>query len=475
MIEQITFSELDDVLQDIPPEVTVLLLGPAGIGKSAFIHSWARKQNTRFYYKNCAEMLDIGDLLGRNSVVEGVTVNNPPPWYSATEKTILCMDEINRCGQNSILRGCMGLVLTQSIADLKLPEGSRVICAANPEEGTFYDVIPFDRAQSNRFFVAELKCDTEYWLKNVAIPGKYNQAVIDFITKYPDYLHQLSNSSAVATATGAKYYRNVLSTPRSWEAYSKTLNNMERRLGDAVPDRRSVEIRGAGYIGPVLAGSFAGYYLDRRMTGFIKVPALITGDGITQEEREKMLAEFARAIKEDPSRAIDIVTEIHSYLKMYSKQLFSKKKQVSVIAENYYTLMSMCPQEYINMAYTNFISQLFDDPNNYFNQMYPAKPEIRTLFDRSSPANAKPGAHKITQARADFEQMESELARVRKENLALRDVLDRRQIINSNQTIIASNPSNLQPLAVDDDIDISGLSIQSDGTLYNEASTAWSK
>ena len=472
MIEQITFSELDDVLLDIPPEVTVLLLGPAGIGKSAFIHSWARKQNTRFYYKNCAEMLDIGDLLGRNSVVEGVTVNNPPPWYSATEKTILCMDEINRCGQNSILRGCMGLVLTQSIADLKLPEGSRVICAANPEEGTFYDVIPFDLAQSNRFFVAELKCDTEYWLKNVAIPGKYNQAVIDFITKYPDYLHQLSNSSAVATATGAKYYRNVLSTPRSWEAYSKTLNNMERRLGDTVPERRTVEIRGAGYIGPVLAGSFASYYLDRRMAGFIKVPALITGDGITQEEREKMLAEFARAIKEDPSRAIDIVTEIHSYLKMYSHRLFSKKKQISVIAENYYTLMNMCPQEYINMAYTNFISQLFDDPNNYFNQMYPAKPEIRSLFDRSTPANVKPGAHKTAQARADIEQMETDLARARQENQILRDALDRRQINNRNQTIIASN---LQTLAVDDDIDISGLSVQPDGTLYGEASTAWSK
>jgi GTPase SAR1 family protein len=472
MIEQITFSELDDVLLDIPPEVTVLLLGPAGIGKSAFIHSWARKQNTRFYYKNCAEMLDIGDLLGRNSVVEGVTVNNPPPWYSATEKTILCMDEINRCGQNSILRGCMGLVLTQSIADLKLPEGSRVICAANPEEGTYYDVIPFDLAQSNRFFVAELKCDTDYWLKNVAIPGKYNQAVIDFITKYPDYLHQLSNSSAVATATGAKYYRNVLSTPRSWEAYSKTLNNMERRLGDTVPERRTVEIRGAGYIGPVLAGSFVSYYLDRRMAGFIKVPALLTGDGITQEDREKMLAEFARAIKEDPSRAIDIVTEIHSYLKMYSHRLFSKKKQISVIAENYYTLMSMCPQEYINMAYTNFISQLFDDPNNYFNQMYPAKPEIRSLFDRSTPANIKPGAHKTAQARADIEQMETDLARARQENQILRDALDRRQISNRNQTIVASN---LQTLAVDDDIDISGLSVQSDGTLYGEASTAWSK
>lgn len=472
MIEQITFSELDDVLLDIPPEVTVLLLGPAGIGKSAFIHSWARKQNTRFYYKNCAEMLDIGDLLGRNSVVKGVTVNNPPPWYSATEKTILCMDEINRCGQNSILRGCMGLVLTQSIADLKLPEGSRVICAANPEEGTFYDVIPFDLAQSNRFFVAELKCDTDYWLKNVAIPGQYNQAVIDFITKYPDYLHQLSNPSAVATATGAKYYRNVLSTPRSWEAYSKTLNNMERRLGDTVPERRMVEIRGAGYIGPVLAGSFASYYLDRRMAGFIKVPALLTGDGITQEEREKMLAEFARAIKEDPSRAIDIVTEIHSYLKMYSHRLFSKKKHISVIAENYYTLMSMCPQEYINMAYTNFISQLFDDPNNYFNQMYPAKPEIRSLFDRSTPANVKPGAHKTAQARADIEQMETDLARARQENQILRDALDRRQISNRNQTIVASN---LQTLAVDDDIDISGLSVQSDGTLYGEASTAWSK
>ena len=124
------------------------------------------------------------------------------------------------------------------------------------------------------------------------------------------------------------------------------------------------------------------------------------------------------------------------------------------------------------MAYTNFISQLFDDPNNYFNQMYPAKPEIRSLFDRSTPANVKPGAHKTAQARADIEQMETDLERARQENQMLRDALDRRQISNRNQTIISSN---LQTLAVDDNIDISGLSVQSDGTLYGEASTAWSK
>ena len=90
MVETVTFSELEENLEFIPPEVAVLLVGPAGIGKSSFAASWAaRQEGYRYYEKNVAEVLDIGDFLGRNSVVDGRTVLNPPPWFSDTEKTIL--------------------------------------------------------------------------------------------------------------------------------------------------------------------------------------------------------------------------------------------------------------------------------------------------------------------------------------------------------------------------------------------------
>jgi hypothetical protein len=383
MVETVTFSELEENLEFIPPEVAVLLVGPAGIGKSSFAKAWAAHQEGyRYYEKNVAEVLDIGDFLGRNSVVDGRTVLNPPPWFSDTEKTILFIDEINRAGANSIVRGCMGLVLNRAIAELKMPEGSRILSAANPDMGPMYDIIPFDLAQSDRFYVAEVMCDAQYWLNRIAGPQHFNSAVVEFIRKYPDYLHQLSNPKLANDAMTREHYRNVLSTPRSWDMFSRSLNNMERKMGEGnPPTRRRLETLGAGFVGPLLATSFATFYLDMKVLSKIDVIEVLTQANMSIEEHDKAMKVLEEIVKTDPTRAIGMLTDIHSYLLHEGATVLKKKIALAAIAENYYTIMSMCSAELRQLVFTNHLTPLAGQKGCYIDRIRSVKPEVEDLFD----------------------------------------------------------------------------------------------
>lgn len=383
MIERISFSELESALDVLPPEVAVLLLGPAGIGKSSFTKAWAAKQQGyRYYEKNCAELVDLGDLVGRNSVVDGRTVLNPPPWFDDTQKTILFLDEINRAGANSILRGCMGLVLNHSIAELKLAEGSRVIAAANPELGTAYDVIPFDFAQSNRFFVAELTCDTDYWIDRFAVPNHVNPIVVDYIRAHKTVLHQMSDDAAATAAQEATHYRNILSTPRTWTYYAKTLDNLERKQPEgAIPNRHMVEYIGAGFIGPILASSFATFYVDSKSMKTVNIEELLCMKTVTVQRHEQLMSTFVDIINHDPTRGINLLTDIHQLLLHDGKKLLSNKRMLTIVADNYYTILKECSTELRNMVFANHIAPLGTGKDTYIAKLKSERPEIRTIFD----------------------------------------------------------------------------------------------
>ena len=395
MVETVTFSELEENLEFIPPEVAVLLVGPAGIGKSSFAASWAARQaGYRYYEKKVAEVLDIGDFLGRNSVVDGRTVLNPPPWFSDTEKTILFIDEINRAGSNSIVRGCMGLVLNRAIAELKMPEGSRIISAANPDLGPMYDIVPFDLAQSDRFYVAEVMCDAQYWLNRIAVPQHFNSAVVEFIRKYPEYLHQLSDPKLATDAMSREHYRNVLSTPRSWDMYSRSLNNMERKMGDGnPPTRRRLETLGAGFVGPLLATSFATFYLDMKVLSKIDVIKVLMYEDMGVEEHDKAMKVIEEVVKTDPTRAIGMLTDIHSYLLHEGEPALKKKITLTAIAENYYDIMNMCSAELRQFVFTNHLTPLTGQKGCYIDRIRSVKPEVQDLFDTSKtvPPKARAG------------------------------------------------------------------------------------
>lgn len=381
MIEQVTFSELEAVLDVMPDDVTVLIVGTAGIGKSAFVNNWAQKQGKRYYEKNCAELLDIGDLEGRNSVVDGRTVLNPPPWFSATEPTILFLDEPNRAGSNAILRGIMGLVLNHSIAKLKLPPGSMVIAAANPDEGSAYDVVPFDLAQTNRFFVAEVKSDPEYWLNHVAIPNKYNAAVVKYIQKYKKMLNMMLDESAVNVAQSARYYRNVLATPRQWHSFARSLDRLEASLAPGeVPSKRLVEILGAGFVGPVVASSFATFYIERMSSSNIDVIKLLGVDECGLDEFNAIFDSFAEASVNDATKTCGVLTDIHEYLQSDGLGELDDADTCTNVATNYYKVMKLCSTELRKFVYTSHLMSMYKDRNSYIAKLIAAKHSIASLF-----------------------------------------------------------------------------------------------
>ena len=247
-----------------------------------------------------------------------------------------------------------------------------------------YDIVPFDLAQSDRFYVAEVMCDSKYWIDRIAIPQHFNSAVVEFIRKYPEYLHQLSNPTLANDAMSREHYRNVLSTPRSWDMYSRSLNNMERKMGDGnPPTRRRLETLGAGFVGPILATSFATFYLDMKVLSRINVIDVLTQENMSIAEHDKAMKVIEEVVKTDPTRAIGMLTDIHSYLLHEGEPALKKKITLAAIAENYYDIMNMCSAELRQLVFTNHLTPLAGQKGCYIDRIRSVKPEVETLFDTS--------------------------------------------------------------------------------------------
>lgn len=264
-----TFSEALEIIVDLPDSIAILLVGDAGIGKSSFARQLADILGLYLSEFNCSEAAELGDIIGLPDISGENTVFKPPKWFVRDRKTLMFLDEINRPGAQAIIKGMMGFALTKKLGDLQLAPGSRIIGAINPERDNIYDVLRLDPAQLDRFWICEIECDADEWIVNFAIPNHVNKTVINYISDNEADLHTLSNKKAFELARESRKYTGVLSTPRSWEACSKTLNNMEKNhrfdlsteLGRENAKAR-INRMACGFIGVPLAEKFSKYYVN---------------------------------------------------------------------------------------------------------------------------------------------------------------------------------------------------------------------
>jgi hypothetical protein len=245
-METITFEDLEKLIEFLPPWVNIMLHGPPGIGKSAWV-------------------LNNEELLGGDIEQIGLATRQPEdisgiPYPNKEEKTteFLVLDWFKRFavggpkgddpegtvffdeydkGDESKQVAVMRVLSERTLEGWTLGPKVRVILAANREEdnaGSYHDM---PRVVRNRLMHFEIAPSYMYWKKNYAEEvGHVHPLVTLFLDRHPD--------------TFCQYNVNTnewgFPTARSWTAVSGVLHAQDNGLSDQLAYKAIVGSIGGG-------------------------------------------------------------------------------------------------------------------------------------------------------------------------------------------------------------------------------------
>lgn len=160
-----------EVAKTLPANLSVLIRGNHGIGKSETIHQLATHFGLKLIDRRVSQMSE-GDLLGLPKLDDNVTRFMPPDWVMEACNTpvLLFLDEINR-GTVEVQQGCFQLVLDRQIQGHRLHPGTRVYAAVNT--GGSYQVNEMDPAFIDRFVVLDFQPTPEDFYAHWENPGDF--------------------------------------------------------------------------------------------------------------------------------------------------------------------------------------------------------------------------------------------------------------------------------------------------------------
>jgi hypothetical protein len=193
------FSNFVSTVMNLPANISVLICGDHGIGKSESVYQIAERlgfKHDDIIERRLSQMTE-GDMIGLPSIVDGVTRFNPPDWISAAcnRPCVLFLDELNRA-TTEVMQAAFQLCLDRKLMGWKLHSGTRVFAAVN--KGGAYQVQEMDPALIDRFFVVDLQPEVEEWLQYCRENNKMPEIMCDFFAQHPKF------ADPCATAAGKK-------------------------------------------------------------------------------------------------------------------------------------------------------------------------------------------------------------------------------------------------------------------------------
>lgn len=201
------------VVSNLPPEISVLVKGPTGIGKSHIFHQIGKEIGLEVLDRRLSYMTE-GDLIGLPELVDGTTRFAPVNWFieACNEPRVLFFDELNRATLE-VQQCAFQIVLDRELNGHKLHPETRVYAAVN--EGSDYQVTEMDPALLRRFWSIDLEPTTDDWLEWAETVGNIDPLTIGFIKKYPARLRH----------TGTFEPGIVYPNPASWARFDKALKH----------------------------------------------------------------------------------------------------------------------------------------------------------------------------------------------------------------------------------------------------------
>lgn len=243
-----------DVALNLPSNISVLVKGDTGIGKSEITkHIASRIETTKGLGLPVLDWrlstFSEGDIIGLPELVDGVTRFAPNDRFMAAcrEPHLLFLDEGNRA-TTEVLQCAFQIVLDRELNGQKLHPETRIFMAIN--EGNDFTVNEMDPALLRRFWVTELIPTTNDWL-DWAERSEIDPMIRRFIKKYPAHLmHE-----------GERDMGQVYPYPASWARLDTSLKyaklNPVDYAGEDIPDL--LLHVAAGFIGMPTTAAFLDY------------------------------------------------------------------------------------------------------------------------------------------------------------------------------------------------------------------------
>jgi hypothetical protein len=277
--EFLSFNETAALIAAVGHDVTVVVEGENGIGKTALFHALrAMPQFAGFIAVDpidCTQLSDGSVWMPDIDKEKGVSRELPNERFgvnkdnrlgvNGSKPVLIFLDEIAKAPQY-IKNAIAPIVYERRVGEYHLPEGSVVFCATNlAVEGLGDAIQPHLR---NRItFVKMRKPKADEWINQYAIPKKLSAEVIAFVHNYPHVMDSFLDYEKGGTHEGKDLSKDngmifnprlqqlAYASPRSLDRASKIVINGEQvSLKDNV-----VEAALIGSLGHVTAENLSSF------------------------------------------------------------------------------------------------------------------------------------------------------------------------------------------------------------------------